>query len=103
MAATTDLKSVGRKTVWVRVPPPLPTLIKMSNKNKISDHLEDYQYGKAILWLLTIPKEELSDSMLESYKQMQEQNQNEIWLINHFEKNLSEEIREFIEWNGNMF
>jgi hypothetical protein len=24
MAATTDLKSVGRKTVWVRVPPPLP-------------------------------------------------------------------------------
>ena len=29
MAATTDLKSVGRKTVWVRVPPPLP--LKMKN------------------------------------------------------------------------
>jgi hypothetical protein len=35
MAATTDLKSVGRKTVWVRVPPPLPFKLKncyLSNK-----------------------------------------------------------------------
>jgi len=29
MAATTDLKSVGRKTVWVRVPPPLPFKLKL--------------------------------------------------------------------------
>lgn len=75
----------------------------MNNKNEISDNLERDQYGKAILWLITLPKEELSDSMLDAYKQMQEQNQNEIWLINYFEKNLSEEIREFIEWNGNIF
>ena len=58
------------------------------------------KYNKAILWLLTIPKEELSDSMLEGYKKMREENQNEIWLIDYFEKNLSEEIQEFVDWNN---
>jgi hypothetical protein len=30
---------------------------------------------------------------------MQEEGQNEIWLIDYFESNLKEEIEEFIGWN----
>jgi hypothetical protein len=48
---------------------------------------------------LTIPKEELSDSMVSAYQQMHDKGQNEIWLIDYFENNLKEEIEEFIVWN----
>ena len=59
----------------------------------------NHKFNQAILWLLTIPNEELSDSMLLAYKQMQEEGQNEIWLVDYFENNLKEEIEEFIGWN----
>ena len=59
----------------------------------------NHKFNEAILWLLTIPSEELSDSMVLAHKRMQEEDQNEIWLIDYFENNLKEEIEEFIEWN----
>jgi len=59
----------------------------------------NHKFNEAILWLLTIPNEELSDSMISAYKQMQDEGQNEIWLIDYLENNLKEEIKEFIEWN----
>lgn len=68
---------------------------------QMSGYLGNSQFNKAILWLLTIPKEELSDSMYSAYKQMQKDGQNEIWLIDHFEQKLSDEIREFVDWNDN--
>jgi hypothetical protein len=67
----------------------------------MSGFLGDSHFNQAILWLLTIPKEELSDSMFKAYQQMQKEGQNEIWLIDHFEQKLSDEIREFINWNDN--
>lgn len=70
-------------------------------QQQMSGYLGDSQYNKAILWLLTIPKEELSDSMLLAYKQMQKEGQNEIWLIDQFEQKLSQEIKEFVDWNDN--
>ena len=68
---------------------------------QMSGYLGDSQFNQAILWLLTIPKEELSDSMLLAYNTMQKDGQNEIWLIDHFEQKLSDEIREFVNWNDN--
>jgi hypothetical protein len=68
-------------------------------KHQISENISNSQYNEAILWLLTIPNEELSDSMLLAHKQMKAFGQNEIWLIDYFENNLKEEIEEFIEWN----
>jgi hypothetical protein len=59
----------------------------------------NHKFNQAILWLLTIPTEELSDSMVLAHKRMQEEDQNEIWLVDYFENNLKEEIEEFIEWN----
>jgi len=70
-------------------------------QEQISGYLGDSQYNQAILWLLTIPKEELSDSMLSAYYTMKKENQNEIWLIDHFEQKLGDEIREFVKWNDN--
>lgn len=70
-------------------------------EQQMSGYLGTSQYNKAILWLLTIPKEELSDTMLSAYKQMQANNQNEIWLIDYFEQNLGDEIKEFVDWNDN--
>jgi hypothetical protein len=70
-------------------------------EQQMSGYLGDSQYNKAILWLLTIPKEELSDSMYSTYKEMQKQNQNEIWLIDQFEQKLGDEIKEFVDWNDN--
>lgn len=70
-------------------------------EQQMSGYLGDSQYNKAILWLLTIPKEELSDSMYNTYKEMQKQNQNEIWLIDQFEQKLGDEIKEFVDWNDN--
>jgi hypothetical protein len=79
---------------------------KKKEKFKITEHqmsgyLGSSQYNKAILWLLTIPKEELSDPMLLAYKQMQKEGQNEIWLIDYFEQKLGDEIHEFVDWNDN--
>ena len=71
------------------------------NQEQISDYLGDSQFNKAILWLLTIPKEELSDSMLSAYNIMQKEGQNEIWLIDFFEQKLNDEIRDFVNWNDN--
>jgi hypothetical protein len=71
------------------------------NEHQMSGYLGDSQFNKAILWLLTIPKEELSDSMVSAYKTMQKEGQNEIWLIDHFEQKLSDEIRDFVNWNDN--
>ena len=59
----------------------------------------NHKFNQAILWLLAIPTEELSDSMVLANQRMQEEGQNEIWLIDYFENNLKEEIEEFIEWN----
>jgi hypothetical protein len=59
----------------------------------------NHKFNQAILWLLTIPTEELSDSMVLAHQRMQEEEQNEIWLVDYFENNLKEEIEEFIEWN----
>jgi len=70
-------------------------------QQQMSGYLGDSQYNQAILWLLTIPKEELSDTMLKAYNKMQADGQNEIWLIDHFEQKLSDEIREFVNWNDN--
>jgi hypothetical protein len=70
-------------------------------QQQMSGYLGDSQFNKAILWLLTIPKEELSDSMLSAYNLMQKEGQNEIWLIDHFEQKLSNEIKDFINWNDN--
>jgi hypothetical protein len=70
-------------------------------EHQMSGYLGQSQYNKAILWLLTIPKEELSDSMCSAYKQMEKENQNEIWLIDHFEQNLGDEIKDFVDWNDN--
>jgi hypothetical protein len=72
-------------------------------EHQMSGYLGDSKFNQAILWLLTIPKEELSDSMLSAYKEMQKNGQNEIWLIDHFESKLSEEISEFVDWNDNVF
>jgi len=59
----------------------------------------NHKFNEAMLWLLTIPTEELSDSMVLARQQMQKESQNEIWLIDYFESNLKEEIEEFIGWN----
>jgi hypothetical protein len=61
-------------------------------EQQMSGYLGDSKFNQAILWLLTIPKEELSDSMFSAYKEMEKNGQNEIWLIDHFEQKLSEEI-----------
>jgi HD-GYP domain-containing protein (c-di-GMP phosphodiesterase class II) len=71
-------------------------------EQQMSGHLGDSKFNQAILWLLTIPKEELSDSMFSAYKEMQKNGQNEIWLIDYFESKLSEEIVEFVDWNDNV-
>ena len=71
-------------------------------EQQMSGYLGDSKFNQAILWLLTIPKEELSDSMFSAYKEMQKNGQNEIWLIDHFEQKLSEEIVEFVDWNDNV-
>jgi len=70
-------------------------------EQQMSGYLGDSQFNQAILWLLTIPKEELSDSMLLAYNTMQNENQNEIWLIDYFEQKLNDEIRDFVNWNDN--
>lgn len=70
-------------------------------EHQMSGYLGVSQYNKAILWLLTIPKEELSDSMYSAYKQMQNEGQNEIWLIDQFEQKFGDEIKEFVDWNDN--
>ncbi len=70
-------------------------------QQQMSGYLGDSQYNQAILWLLTIPKEELSDSMYGAYEQMKKEGQNEIWLIDYFEQKLSKEIQEFVNWNDN--
>jgi hypothetical protein len=70
-------------------------------QQQMSGYLGDSQFNQAILWLLTIPKEELSDSMLSTYNTMQKEGQNEIWLIDQFEQKLSDEIRDFVNWNDN--
>jgi|694.fasta_scaffold32503_11 hypothetical protein len=70
-------------------------------QQQMSGYLGVSQYNKAILWLLTIPKEELSDTMYSAYKEMQKNGQNEIWLIDHFEQKLGDEIKEFVDWNDN--
>jgi HD-GYP domain-containing protein (c-di-GMP phosphodiesterase class II) len=72
-------------------------------EQQMSGYLGDSKFNQAILWLLTIPKEELSDSMFSAYKEMQKNGQNEIWLIDYFESKLSEEIVEFVDWNDNLF
>jgi HD-GYP domain-containing protein (c-di-GMP phosphodiesterase class II) len=71
-------------------------------EQQMSGYLGDSKFNQAILWLLTIPKEELSDSMFSAYKEMQKNGQNEIWLIDYFESKLSEEIVEFVNWNDNV-
>ena len=71
-------------------------------EQQMSGYLGDSKFNQAILWLLTIPKEELSDSMFGAYKEMQKNGQNEIWLIDYFESKLSEEILEFVDWNDNV-
>jgi hypothetical protein len=70
-------------------------------EQQMSGYLGNSQYNQAILWLLTIPKEELSDTMLNAYNTMKKEGQNEIWLIDHFEQKLSVEIRDFVNWNDN--
>lgn len=70
-------------------------------QQQMSGYLGDSQFNQAILWLLTIPKEELSDTMLSAYDTMQKEKQNEIWLIDQFEQKLSNEIKDFINWNDN--
>jgi HD-GYP domain-containing protein (c-di-GMP phosphodiesterase class II) len=72
-------------------------------EQQMSGYLGDSKFNQAILWLLTIPKEELSDSMFSAYKEMQKNGQNEIWLIDYFESKLSEEIVEFVDWNDSLF
>jgi HD-GYP domain-containing protein (c-di-GMP phosphodiesterase class II) len=71
-------------------------------EQQMSGYLGDSKFNQAILWLLTIPKEELSDSMFSAYKEMQKNGQNEIWLIDYFESKLSKEIVEFVDWNDNV-
>jgi hypothetical protein len=71
------------------------------SQQQMSGYLGDSQFNQAILWLLTIPKEELSDTMLSAYNTMQKEGQNEIWLIDHFEQKLNNEIRDFVNWNDN--
>jgi HD-GYP domain-containing protein (c-di-GMP phosphodiesterase class II) len=71
-------------------------------EQQMSGYLGDSKFNQAILWLLTIPKEELSDSMFSAYKEMEKNGQNEIWLIDYFESKLSEEIIEFVDWNDNV-
>jgi hypothetical protein len=56
------------------------------------------QYGKIILWLLTIPQEELSDTMLVAKRELG----NDIAFIEFMEKQLIDEIEEFAEWNNQM-
>jgi hypothetical protein len=56
------------------------------------------QYGKIILWLLTIPQEELSDTMLIAKRELS----NDIAFIEFMEKQLIDEIEEFAEWNNEM-
>lgn len=54
--------------------------------------------GQILLWLLTIPDEELSDAMLEAKRKFD----NDIDYIEFLENNLLEEIEEFIGWNVQM-
>ena len=71
-------------------------------EQQMSGYLGDSKFNQAILWLLTIAKEELSDSMFSAYKEMEKNGQNEIWLIDYFEQKLSDEIIEFVDWNDNV-
>jgi O-phosphoseryl-tRNA(Cys) synthetase len=64
----------------------------MNNEIKVN------QYGKIILWLLTIPDEELSDTMLIAKQGLE----NDIAFIEFLEKQLIDEIEEFAEWNNQM-
>jgi O-phosphoseryl-tRNA(Cys) synthetase len=64
----------------------------MNNEIKVN------QYGKIILWLLTIPDEELSDTMLIAKQGLE----NDIAFIEFLEKQLIDEIEEFAEWNNHM-
>lgn len=56
------------------------------------------KYGKIILWLLTIPEEELSDTMLIAKRELG----NDIAFIEFVENQLIDEIEEFAEWNNEM-
>lgn len=54
--------------------------------------------GQIMLWLLTIPDEELSDAMLEAKRKFD----NDIDYIEFLENSLLDEIEEFIGWNVQM-
>jgi hypothetical protein len=72
---------------------------KQITSAKIKKYLKNSDLCDTILWLLSLPKEELSDSMLKAHEEMIKKNQNEMWLAMNLEENFKEEILEFMEWN----
>jgi hypothetical protein len=66
---------------------------------KIKEYLKSPELSDTILWLLSLPKDELSDSMLKAHEEMTKKNQNQMWLAMKFEESFKEEIVALIEWN----
>jgi hypothetical protein len=54
--------------------------------------------GQIMLWLTTIPEDELSDTMRVAKKKFD----NDIDFIEYIENNLSDEVEEFVQWNVSM-
>ncbi|MEN9446595.1 MAG: hypothetical protein RL728_1107 [Bacteroidota bacterium] len=73
----------------------LPVSKKISNIQKFLGKSDITDY---IIWILSIPRYEWSDSMLKGYKMMIDNNQNEIWLANYFNENLKDEILDYVTW-----
>jgi hypothetical protein len=73
----------------------LPVSKKISNIQKFLGKSDITDY---IIWILSIPRYEWSDSMLKGYKMMIDNNQNEIWLANYFIENLKDEVLDNINW-----
>jgi len=77
------------------------TTKKIITSANIKKYLKNSDLSDIIVWLLSIPKDELSDSMMEVYNKMTEKKQNEMWFAMFLEENLREELIELIEWNKN--
>lgn len=78
---------------------------KTNKKNVIDDGLNPviFDSKEVIEWLMSIPKIEWSDSMIEVYEKLDSQSKNEPAAIRFFfESNLKKEIDEFIDWNNNI-
>jgi hypothetical protein len=70
--------------------------------SKIKKYLNNPHISDTIIWLLSLPEGELSDSMLEAKQKMVKENQNEFWLAAYMDEKLKDELVELINWNNNI-